>query len=169
MEKAGKRTNWRLSRVAWRFTPVSAGPPRSVVTSPPPTGARAAAAGRARQVPRPIAGRTLHEACRCTENVAKDVRRCILTGVSTTEPEGNDAIEWLSTAEAATRLGITPRTLYRFIDEGQLAAYRFGRVIRLKTSDVDTFIESCRIEPGTLEHLYPDSGTETSTTEASAT
>lgn len=97
------------------------------------------------------------------------MRRCILAAVSTTEPEGNDAIEWLSTAEAATRLGITPRTLYRFIDEGQLAAYRFGRVIRLKTSDVDTFIESCRIEPGTLEHLYPDSGTETSTTEANAT
>jgi excisionase family DNA binding protein len=65
-------------------------------------------------------------------------------------------ITWLSTAEAARRLGITPRTLYRFIDEGQLAAYRFGRVIRLKQSDVDGFIEDCRIEPGTLEHLYPE-------------
>lgn len=65
-------------------------------------------------------------------------------------------ITWLSTAEAANRLGITPRTLYRFIDEGQLPAYRFGRVIRLKENEVDAFIESCRIEPGTLEHLYPD-------------
>jgi excisionase family DNA binding protein len=64
--------------------------------------------------------------------------------------------EWLSTAEAAKSLGITARTLYRFINEGQLTAYRFGRVIRLKTSDVDAFVESCRIEPGTLEHLYPD-------------
>lgn len=67
-----------------------------------------------------------------------------------------DPIRWLSTADAASRLGITPRTLYRFIDEGQLPAYRFGRVIRLKADEVDAFIESCRIEPGTLEHLYPE-------------
>ena len=67
-----------------------------------------------------------------------------------------EAPKWLSTAEAARRLGITPRTLYRFIDEGQLPAYRFGRVIRLKRLEVDSFIESCRIEPGTLEHLYPE-------------
>jgi excisionase family DNA binding protein len=64
--------------------------------------------------------------------------------------------EWLSTAAAAKRIGITPRTLYRFIDEGQLPAYRMGRVIRLKTSDVDDYIESCRIEPGTMSHLYPE-------------
>lgn len=67
-------------------------------------------------------------------------------------------INWLSTADAAKRLGITPRTLYRFIDLGQLPAYRFGRVIRLKAAEVDEFIESCRVEPGTLEHLYPDAG-----------
>lgn len=67
-----------------------------------------------------------------------------------------DQIEWLSTAEAAGRLGITPRTLYRFLDEGQLPGYRFGRVIRLQAKDVDEFIERSRIEPGTLEHLYPD-------------
>ena len=80
-----------------------------------------------------------------------------------------DDINWLSTAEAASRLGITPRTLYRFIDEGQLPAYRFGRVIRLKAHEVDDFIETCRIEPGTLEHLYPDSTTETSPSDASGT
>jgi excisionase family DNA binding protein len=68
----------------------------------------------------------------------------------------SEEITWLSTAEAAARLGVTPRTLYRFIDEGQVPAYRFGRVIRLKAHEVDRFIESCRIEPGTLEHLYPD-------------
>ena len=65
-------------------------------------------------------------------------------------------IQWLSTAEAAKRLGITSRTLYRFIDQGDLPAYRFGRVIRLKRDEVDSFIEACRIEPGTLEHLYPE-------------
>ena len=29
-------------------------------------------------------------------------------------------IEWLSTQEAARRLGITTRTLYRFVDQGEL-------------------------------------------------
>jgi excisionase family DNA binding protein len=65
-------------------------------------------------------------------------------------------VEWLSTADAAKALGITPRTLYRFIDHGDIAAYRFGRVIRVKRSDVDSFIEASRVEPGTLKHLYPD-------------
>ena len=69
----------------------------------------------------------------------------------------NDEIVWLSTKEAARRLGVTPRTLYRFIDEGGLPAYRLGRVIRLKQADIDEYIERCRIEPGSLEHLYPDS------------
>lgn len=62
----------------------------------------------------------------------------------------------MSTKEAAERLGVTLRSLYRFIDEGALAAYKFGRVIRLKPEDLDSFIESCRIEPGSLEHLYPE-------------
>ncbi len=68
----------------------------------------------------------------------------------------DDDIEWLSTAEAARRLGITPRTLYRLIDEGQLPAYRMTRLITLKGSDLDEFIERSRIEPGTLDHLYPE-------------
>jgi excisionase family DNA binding protein len=60
-------------------------------------------------------------------------------------------ITWLNTVETARRLGITPRTLYRFIDDGKLPAYRFGRVIRLKESEVAEFIEQCRITPGTLD------------------
>jgi excisionase family DNA binding protein len=65
-------------------------------------------------------------------------------------------IEWLSTQDAARRLGITTRTLYRFIDLGELPGYRMGRVIRVKAADVDAFIEASRIQPGTLEHLYPE-------------
>ena len=65
-------------------------------------------------------------------------------------------IEWLGTTAAAKRLGITTRTLYRFIDEGYIVAYRMGRVIRVKGADVDAYIESCRIEPGTISHLYPE-------------
>lgn len=68
-------------------------------------------------------------------------------------------VDWLSTADAAQSLGITPRTLYRFINQGDLPAYRFGRVIRVKRVDVEAFIERSRIEPGTLDHLSPDSST----------
>lgn len=67
-----------------------------------------------------------------------------------------DQTEWLSTQDAAARLGITPRTLYRFIDQGDLPAYRFGRVIRLRAHEVERFVESSRIRPGELVHLYPD-------------
>lgn len=62
---------------------------------------------------------------------------------------------WLSTKEASVRLGVTLRSLYRFIDEGELNAYRIGRVIRLMEDDVEEFIASRRIAPGELEHLYP--------------
>ncbi len=47
--------------------------------------------------------------------------------------------EWMSTSEAAARLGVTLRTLYRLIDQGDLAAYKLGRVIRLRTMAVEAY------------------------------
>lgn len=70
------------------------------------------------------------------------------------EQQGNT---WIGTTETAERLGIGLRTLYRLIDSGELAAYKFGRVIRLKATDVDAYIDGARIRPGELEHLYPTS------------
>ena len=78
-------------------------------------------------------------------------------------------INWMSTGAAAKRLGVTVRTLYRLIDESELPAYKFGRVIRLKEKEVDAFIESSRITPGSLEHLYPEAKREMSDTDASRT
>ncbi len=75
-------------------------------------------------------------------------------------------VEWLSTQEAAARLGVVVRTLYKFIDSGELTAYKIGRVIRLQRADVDGFLSRCRIEPGTLEHLYPELRNDTATTES---
>lgn len=66
----------------------------------------------------------------------------------------SDEIQWLSTGDAAQRLGINTRTLYRLIDSGEIAAYKFGRVIRLQEADVTAFIEQARVKPGSLEHLY---------------
>lgn len=70
----------------------------------------------------------------------------------------SEPIVWLSTKECCERLGVTVRTLYRFIDEGQLAAYQMGRVIRVQEADLVVFIDSVRIAPGSLAHLYPDTG-----------
>lgn len=63
---------------------------------------------------------------------------------------------WVSTKQASEFLGVNLRTLYRFIDEGELTAYKFGRVIRLKEDDLAQFVEASRIQPGSLEHLYPE-------------
>jgi excisionase family DNA binding protein len=67
----------------------------------------------------------------------------------------DDEIVWLSTQEAAQRMGITTRTLYRFVDEGLLPAYKMGRVFRLMRRDVDAFIAASKVQPGSLTHLYP--------------
>ncbi len=58
--------------------------------------------------------------------------------------------EWLSTLEAARRLGVRSKTLAGFIGRGELPACRFGRLIRIRESDLADFIEACRIEPGLL-------------------
>jgi excisionase family DNA binding protein len=49
--------------------------------------------------------------------------------------------DWLSTGEAAGRLGVESRRLYELIDGGALPAYRFGRVIRLRLDDVQRYID----------------------------
>ena len=80
-----------------------------------------------------------------------------------------DDIRWMSTGEAARRLGVTVRTLYRLIDESELPAYKFGRVIRLQEAEVESFITASRITPGDLEHLYPEAKKEISDTEGNPT
>ena len=65
-------------------------------------------------------------------------------------------VEWLNTKSAAAMLGITPRTLYTLVDQGQVPGYRMGRVLRFKRSDIDEATENFRIEPGSLQHLYQE-------------
>lgn len=47
--------------------------------------------------------------------------------------------EWLSVQQACRRLKVTRRALLRLIDAGHLPAYRIGRRIRLRTSDVEAY------------------------------
>jgi len=65
-----------------------------------------------------------------------------------------DPDRWMSSKEASGSLHISVRTLYRLIDDGEIAAFKIGRGIRLKEADVDAFVECARIEPGALVHLH---------------
>ena len=46
---------------------------------------------------------------------------------------------WISLAQAADRLGVTPRTIRRMIARGRLTGYRIGdtRLLRLDRIEVD--------------------------------
>jgi excisionase family DNA binding protein len=43
-----------------------------------------------------------------------------------------------------SHLGVTLRTVYAIIDEGQLPAFKIRRVIRVRREDVDEYLEHCR-------------------------
>ncbi len=49
---------------------------------------------------------------------------------------------------AARYLGLSDRTLYRLVNGGKVAAYRFRRVFRYKRADLDRFIERSRLRLG---------------------
>lgn len=58
-----------------------------------------------------------------------------------------DAIEWptwLSTPDAAKWLGLSDVTLRRL----PIPVYRLGRVFRYKLSDLEAWVETCRVEGG---------------------
>ncbi len=72
-------------------------------------------------------------------------------------------VDWRRLARRSCR-GSVPgpllTTLYRLINAGDVPAYQFGRVIRLRRAEVDDFIERSRVQPGDLDHLLygPDPG-----------
>lgn len=53
---------------------------------------------------------------------------------------------WLTRDEAARRLGVSVRTIDRYISGGQLPAHRLpgGRLIRIKENDLQALAESGR-------------------------
>lgn len=76
--------------------------------------------------------------------------------------------EWVSVEQAAALLGCTAKTVYRLIDEGKLPCYRPHRRFQLDLADVRRYIDSTRVSPGSLSHLYGPSKNETSVTADSA-
>lgn len=68
----------------------------------------------------------------------------------------DEGSRWLSVQAAAAELEVTPRTIYRFINDGKLAAYRIGRVYRILRTDLEEFLRSSALQPGDLDHLVEE-------------
>ena len=54
--------------------------------------------------------------------------------------------QFLRMEEVAAYFEVTPRTVYRWVDEGLLPAYKLGGCLRVKTSDLEVFEEAARRE-----------------------
>jgi excisionase family DNA binding protein len=50
-------------------------------------------------------------------------------------------VDRITPADAANRLGMSPREIYQLIDERRLAAFRHGRTIRLDRDEVERFAD----------------------------
>ena len=64
-------------------------------------------------------------------------------------PSQNAETPMLSPAEIARRLGVSKRTVLRWVDSGLLPAYRIGVLTRVRLSDFSTFLQQHRTVPGT--------------------
>lgn len=55
--------------------------------------------------------------------------------------------ELLTVAEVADMLRVSTMTVYRLIRTGELPAVRVGRSYRVKSADLDTYLEAQVVEP----------------------
>jgi excisionase family DNA binding protein len=61
--------------------------------------------------------------------------------------------EWLTIEQAADWLQVSTKTIRRYIEAGSLPAVNLGgRAIRIQRKDLDAWLETRRIEPGTSLH-----------------
>lgn len=62
--------------------------------------------------------------------------------ISATPP----AWEWLSTGEAMRHIGVSKTTLYKLVEDGTVPAYRMGRVLRFKSTELDELVAATRVQ-----------------------
>ena len=53
--------------------------------------------------------------------------------------------EFFTVGQLADLLQLTQMTIYRMVNRGELPCYSIGRVKRFSRSDIDEFLDSCRI------------------------
>lgn len=59
----------------------------------------------------------------------------------------------LTVKEIAGRLRVSPSTVYNLVEEGRISCHRIGKgrgCIRFTEEQVEAFLQSCRVEAGTL-------------------
>lgn len=54
---------------------------------------------------------------------------------------------WLNTKEAAIALGVTPRSVQNYRDQGMLPFSQIGRVIRYRAQDIQDFLMDHYVQP----------------------
>ncbi len=64
--------------------------------------------------------------------------------MTATTPGTSSLPAFYSVTETAKLLKVSPRTVRRWIEKGDLTVHRFGRQIRITDSDLVTFIGQCR-------------------------
>jgi excisionase family DNA binding protein len=55
-------------------------------------------------------------------------------------------LEFLTIEATAVKLDISSRTVRRWIESGELAAYRIGRLVRIAPSDLTAFLVRHRVD-----------------------
>jgi excisionase family DNA binding protein len=50
---------------------------------------------------------------------------------------------YFSLQEIALYLGLSPKTIYTWVENGEIPAYKFGRVWRFSLPEVEQFIRAC--------------------------
>ncbi len=49
--------------------------------------------------------------------------------------------QMMSVKDVAAFLNVVPKTIYRLIEQGELPSYKVGKVIRIKRSDIEEYLE----------------------------
>ena len=59
----------------------------------------------------------------------------------------NETDAFLTPTEAADRLRVSKMTVYRLIHGGHLPAVQIGKAFRIRTSDLDAYVEAATVRP----------------------
>lgn len=62
-----------------------------------------------------------------------------------------DAESLLNVPEVAARLGVSPMTVYRLLDAGELTEHRIGKARRIAPADLAAYLAATRVTRGGTE------------------
>ena len=68
-----------------------------------------------------------------------------MTDAEANEQAGSLPDDLISSTDAATLLHVATMTVRRWINEGQLPAYRIGKLYKVRKADVVAFIDASRL------------------------